>query len=212
MNKLRYLPLMAMGILIFAQASFAATYQIDPDHSTVSFKIRHLVSNVQGRFNQFEGKFDYDPDKPDTWKAEATIQASSIDTNVAPRDKHLRSADFFDVEKYPILNFVSTGVSDVTETNAKLSGNLTLHGVEKPLTLDIEIHGIAKDPWGNVRAAFTATTKINRKDFGLTWNQAVEAGKFLVGEDVTIILEIEGILEEKEAANSGSDSGSSSKQ
>ncbi len=196
MKKLvQALALTVFSIFVFNTSVFAATYKIDSDHSTVGFKIHHLLSYVQGRFNQFEGSFDYDPAKPDAWKAEAVIRAASIDTNVAARDKHLRSADFFDAEKFPTLHFKSTEVTDVTPTSAKLHGLLTIHGVEKPAVLDLEIHGVLQDPWGNVKAGFTATTKINRKDFGLTWNKALEAGQLLVGEEVLITLEIEGIQE-----------------
>ncbi|MBI4368199.1 MAG: YceI family protein, partial [Candidatus Omnitrophica bacterium] len=163
---------------------------------TVSFKIRHLLSNVNGRFNEFEGTFEYDPEKPETWKTEATIQATTIDTNVAPRDKHLRSADFFDVEKFPTITFTSTEVTDVTQANAKLHGLLTIHGVEKPVVLDLQIHGVIKDPWGNVKSGFTATTMVNRKDFGLTWNKALETGQLLVGEEANITLEVEGLLQQ----------------
>ena len=197
MKFFRFRMLALAGLFLFGTSASAATYKIDPDHTTVGFKIRHLLSNVQGRFNQFDGTFDYDPEKPDAWKAAATIQAASIDTNVASRDKHLRSADFFDVEKFPTLTFKSTGVTGVTATGAKLNGLLTLHGIEKPVVLDLEIHGVVKDPWGNVKAGFTATTKINRKDFGLTWNQALETGQFLVGDEASITLEVEGILQEK---------------
>ena len=184
-----------LGTFLFGPSLWAATYKIDPDHTTVSFKIRHLFSYVRGTFNQFEGNFVYDPDKPETWKTEAVIQAASIDTRVQQRDKHLRSADFFDVERFPTLTFRSTEIKDTTPQSAKLSGLLTIHGVEKPVVLDLEIHGVGKDPWGNVRAGFTATTKVNRKDFGLNWNEVVEAGKLLVGEEVEITLEIEGILQ-----------------
>ena len=193
MKSNRFFSLVLAACFFLTAPVFAATYKIDTDHSTVGFKIRHLLSNVNGRFNQFEGTIDYDPEKPDTWKANVTIQAASIDTNVAPRDKHLKSADFFDVEKFPTLTFKTTKVTDVTPAGAKLEGLLTIHGVEKPVVLDLEIHGVAKDPWGNVKAGFTATTKINRKDFGLTWNKAVESGQFLVGEEVLITLEIEAI-------------------
>ena len=172
----------------------AATYAVDPDHTAVSFKIRHLFSNVQGQFNKFEGTVDYEPGKPDTWKTSGTIDAATINTNVQERDKHLRSADFFDVEKYPTISFKSTKVTDANDTGAKMEGLLTIHGVEKPVVLDVAIHGVGKDPWGNTRAGFTATTKINRKDFGLNWNEALEAGGVLVGEEVEINLEIEGIL------------------
>lgn len=184
-----------LGLCLTAQPSFAANYKIDEDHTTVSFKVKHLFSNVQGNFKTFEGSFVYDPHKPETWKTEVTIQADSIDTNVAERDKHLRSKDFLEVEKYPTITFKSTDVTDVTLAGAKLRGLLTIHGIEKAVVLDLEILGEAKDPWGNVAAGFTATTKINRKDFGLTWNQALETGGVLVGEEITITLEVAGLLQ-----------------
>ena len=193
---MRALCLLSLALSVLTHTASAANYKVDPDHTTVSFKIRHLLSNVQGRFNQFEGTFAYDPEKPEAWTAEMTVQAASIDTNVAARDKHLRSADFFDVEKSPTLTFKSTEVTDVTQAGAKLHGLLTIHGVEKPVVFDLEILGKVKDPWGNERAAFTATVKVNRKDFGLTWNQAVETGQLLVGEEVLITLEVEGLLQE----------------
>ena len=186
----------ALFLLLFSPSVFAADYSIDPDHSTVSFKIRHLFSKVQGQFTDFKGSFVYDPEKPETWKAEAVIQAASIDTNVEERDGHLRSADFFDAEKFPTLTFRSTGVTGVTPESAKLNGLLTIHGVERPVTLDLEIHGAGKDPWGNVRSGFTATVELNRKDFALGWNKVLETGQLLVGETVEVILEIEGILAE----------------
>lgn len=182
--------------LLATSRLWAATYNIDKDHSSVTFKIKHLFSYVQGTFKEFEGTFDYDPEKPETWKAEAVIQAASIDTNVPARDKHLRSKDFFEVETYPTITFKSTDVSDVTATGAKLNGILTLHGVEKPVTFDVEIHGVVKDPWGNTVAGFTGTTKVNRKDFGLAWNKAMETGQLLVGEEVIITVEVAGILKD----------------
>ena len=191
-----FLALVLSTVFLFHNPAFAAPYKIDPDHTAVTFKIKHLLSHVEGRFNQFEGSFDYDPGKPEAWKVTAAIQAASIDTNVAPRDKHLRSADFFDVEKFPTIIFESTQVTDATPTGAKLNGLLTIHGIQKPVVLELEIHGVIKDPWGNVKAGFTATTKINRKDFGLTWNKALEAGQVLVGEEVAITLEVEGLLQE----------------
>ena len=178
---------------------FAATYKIDDTHTAVSFKVRHLLTPVQGNFGKFSGTFDYDPTKPESWKTEATIDTASINTNVEARDKHLRSADFFDVEQFPTITFKSTGVTDVTPTSAKLNGILTMHGVEKPVTLDLEIQGIVKDPWENTIASFTGTTKINRKDFGITWNKALETGQVLVGEEVTIVLDVAGLLQEPQA-------------
>ena len=181
-------------LLTVGQPVWAATYALDPDHTAVSFKIRHLFSHVMGTFDQFEGTFDYEPGQPATWKASAVIQAASINTRVKERDHHLRSKDFFEVEKYPTLTFQSTKVTDVTAIGAKLQGTLTIHGVEKPVVLDLTIHGVGKDPWGNTRAAFTATTKINRKEFGLTWNKALETGQLLVGEEVEITIDVEGLL------------------
>ncbi len=179
---------------------FAASYAIDADHTTVSFKIRHLFSNVQGTFKQFEGSFDYEPGKPDQASAQAVIKTASIDTNVEARDKHLRSADFFDAEKFPDMSFKSTKFTEDSPESGRLEGVLTLHGVEKPVILDVQIHGAGNDPWGNKRAGFTATTKINRKDFGLNWNKTVEAGQLLVGEEVLITLEVEGILKKEAKA------------
>ena len=184
----------SLGILTAATPVWAATYTIDPDHTTVTFRIRHLVSYVRGTFNEFEGTIDYDPDQIESWKTQATIQAASIDTRVEQRDKHLRSGDFFDAAQFPIMTFSSTKVTDIQGSTAKLHGLLTIHGVQKPVVLDLDIHGVAKDPWGNVRSGFTATTTVNRKDFGLTWNQVLETGQVLVGEEVEITLEVEGIL------------------
>ena len=177
----------------FLPRLFAATYQIDPEHTSISFKIRHLFSNVEGSFRQFEGSVEYEAGKPEQASAQATIQAASIDTHVEARDKHLKTEDFFDVEKFPTITFKSTKFTESSPESGKLEGLLNLHGVEKPVELDVQIHGTGKDPWGNTRAGFTGTVKINRKDFGLTWNKTVEAGQLLVGEEVIITLEVEGL-------------------
>jgi len=191
----------ALGWLLLSSwlvvpSAWATTYRIDQDHTTVSFKIRHLFAYVRGTFNQFEGTFAYVSDHPEQWKAAATIQAASIDTRVEKRDHHLRSKDFFDVEQFPTITFTSTEVTDATATGAKLNGLLTIHGAQKPVILDLVIHGVGKDPWGNVRAGFTATTMMNRKDFGLIWNQVLESGQLLVGEEVEITLDVEGVANE----------------
>ena len=196
MSKARVLHLALLGVLLLGRSVFAAPYTIDVDHTSVSFKIRHILSYVQGVFRQFDGSFVYDPADPASWKTNATIQTASIDTFVEPRDKHLRSSDFLDTEQFPAMTFTSTGVREATETSAKLDGTLALHGVEKPVVFDLVIHGVAKDPWGNTRASFTAATTINRKDFGLNWNKVLETGQLLVGEEVIITLEVEGLLQE----------------
>lgn len=174
-------------------AALAADYKVDADHSTVGFKVKHLFSKVQGQFKKFQGTFSYDPADVTQWKADAVIEAASIDTNVEKRDNHLRSKDFFETEKYPTITFKSTGAHDLSGDTAKVDGILSIHGVEKPVTLDVEIHGEGNDPWGNTRLGLTATAKINRKDFGLVWNQVLESGKLLVGEEVEIVLELEGL-------------------
>lgn len=182
-----------LAIVSLPEALWAADYKIDSNHSTVNFKIRHLFSQVMGRFNQFEGSFSFDPNNYKEWKASATIQAASIDTNVEKRDNHLRSADFFDVATYPTITFHSTRVLEATAKGGKVEGMLSMHGIEKVIVLDVKFLGEGPDPWGNVRSGFTATTTLNRKDFGLTWNKTLETGQLMVGEDVEITLEIEGI-------------------
>jgi polyisoprenoid-binding protein YceI len=182
----------AAAVLWAAQAR-AATYSIDPDHTSVMFTVRHLVGHVTGQFDKFSGSFDYEPGKPQLWKASATIEASSVDTRVTARDKHLRSGDFFDVGKYPALSFVSTKVSAVKGDHAKLLGKLTILDTTKPIALDLEIGGLQKDANGIEHAAFTAKGRINRKDFGLTWNDTIETGGVLVGDDVDITIEVEGL-------------------
>ena len=191
--------LTVFSFLVSSQA-FAEVYQIDKDHSSVSFKIKHLFSKVQGHFKDYESSFTYEPGKPETWNAKAVIKTDSIDTGVEKRDEHLKSPDFFDVATYPTIEFTSTGASEASDNKGKLNGVLKMHGVEKPVTLDLEVHGVGNDPWGNTRLGATATTTVNRKDFGLTWNKALETGQLLVGEDVEITLEIEGI-QQKDVAN-----------
>ena len=172
----------------------AAEYTIDPDHSTVGFKIKHLaISTVPGSFSTFTGSFVFDPANMKASKAEADIKVNSINTAQAKRDTHLRGEEFFDVKKFPDMKFVSREVTETTDSGFKVAGDLTIRGVTKPVVLDVVYGGAAKDPSGIERAAFTATTKLNRKDFGLTWNKVMEAGSLLVGEDVTVNIEIEGI-------------------
>ncbi|MBI4218423.1 MAG: YceI family protein [Elusimicrobia bacterium] len=172
----------------------AEQYQIDPVHSDVGFKIRHMmISKVSGRFDKFSGEFNFDEKDSKSWTAQAAIEASSINTANEKRDAHLRAADFFDVEKFPQMTFKSTKVTDFSAGKAKLHGLLTLHGVEKPVILDLEIGGVIQDPMGGQRSGFEATTRINRKDFGLVYNKVLEAGGLAIGEEVEITIHIEGI-------------------
>jgi polyisoprenoid-binding protein YceI len=184
-------------LLLIAPASRAATFKVDPEHTTVLFNVRHMFTTVTGRFEKFQGKIVYDENDPTKTQVEGTIEAATINTNVVKRDADLRSAHFFDVAKYPNITFKTTGIADVDQDKkrAKMSGVLAMHGVEKPIVLDVQFLGRGKDPWGNERAGFHAATTINRKDWGLNWNEVLETGGFLVGDDVTIEINAEGLVE-----------------
>lgn len=173
----------------------ATTWNVDPDHSNIGFKVRHLmISNVKGSFDNHVCVVDIDDRDITKSKVEVTIDTASINTNVKKRDEHLRSADFFDVAKYPTMTFVSKKVAKAGKDKLKVTGDLTLHGVTKEVVLDVEgPTRESKDPWGNIRSGALASTKINRKDFGLVWNAVLETGGVAVGEEVTINLEIEMI-------------------
>jgi polyisoprenoid-binding protein YceI len=173
----------------------ASTWSIDPDHSNVGFKVKHMmVSSVKGNFDTHTGVVDINDKDITKSRVEVSIDTSSINTNVKKRDDHLRSADFFDVAKYPTMTFVSKKVAKAGKDRLKVTGDLTLHGVTKQVVLDVEgPTKESKDPWGNIRKGVTVTTKINRKDFGLVWNKALETGGVAVGEEIAITLEIEMI-------------------
>ena len=170
----------------------AATYDVDPVHSSISFKVRFLVTKVRGRFDKVSGSVTYEKGKPETWKAQGHAEAASVNTNVSQRDGHLRSPDFFDIKRCPDVDFKATKVTDVKDDTAKLEGLLTMRCVTKPVTLDLQIGGEAHAE-GVVRLGATATGRVNRKDWGLNWNEAIEAGGMLVGDDVDMELEIEAI-------------------
>ena len=184
--------IIALALPAFA---FASTWTIDPDHSNIGFKVKHLmVSNVKGSFDKHTGTVEINEKDITKSKVEVSIDTYSINTNVQKRDEHLRSADFFDVAKYPTMTFVSKKVAKAGNDRLKVTGDLTLHGVTRQVVLDVDpLSKESKDPWGNIRRGTTATTKIDRKDFGLTWNKALETGGVLVGEEITINLEIEMI-------------------
>ncbi|MHB8079467.1 MAG: YceI family protein [Candidatus Krumholzibacteriia bacterium] len=175
-----------------AAPAAAATFTIDPAHTSVGFTVRHMmVSNVRGSFGDFAGTVDYDSADPQAWKVEATIQAASVNTGVPKRDDDLRSPDFFDVAAFPTLTFRSTGVKPAPDGAYLLTGDLTMHGVTKPVTLTLVVNGMIKDPWGNLRVGFSATGKLSRAAYGLTWNKAIETGGAIVGDEVTLALEVE---------------------
>jgi len=169
------------------------TWHLDSVHSVAEFKVRHMmISNVKGLFTGISGVLKLDENDISNSYVEATIDAASINTREPQRDAHLKSADFFDTEKFPSLSFKSTHIRRAGAGELSVEGDLTVHGVAKKVTFDVEgPSSPAKDPWGNTRVGLFATTKINRKDFGLTWNAALEAGGLLVGDEVTITLDIQ---------------------
>jgi polyisoprenoid-binding protein YceI len=172
-----------------------ATWKFDPAHTTISFSARHMmVTTVRGRFAPPTGKLEFDPAHPENAYVEAEIDTTTLSSGVADRDTHLRSADFLEVDKYPTLTFKSTQVEVKSEDEARVTGNLTIRGITRPVTLDVEYLGLVNSPFGDQRAGFVATTKINREDWGLTWNMAIEAGGVLVGKDIKIELDVEAIL------------------
>jgi polyisoprenoid-binding protein YceI len=168
------------------------TWKIDPVHSHIEFAVRHLmISTVKGRFGGVEGTVVMDGSDPTRAEVDVTIDVNSIDTREGQRDTHLKSADFFDAEKHPHIHFKSRSVTGVSGDTFKLTGDLTIHGVTRQVALDVTEEGRGKDPWGGERAGFSATGKIKRSDFGLTWNQILEAGGVAVGDDVKISLDLE---------------------
>jgi polyisoprenoid-binding protein YceI len=183
------------------------TFSIDKAHSQVLFQVRHLVTKVRGRFTDFSGTVQFDPAQPDRSSITFTINAASVDTAAPDRDAHLRSEDFFAVEKFPTLTFVSSRVTSrrrsqtpsgtadwsASQEQFDVTGTLTIRGVEKEVTLPVLYLGEAKDPWGNIRAGFETELTLNRKDFGLLWNAALETGGFLVGDEVKIIVSAQAV-------------------
>jgi len=171
------------------------TYKIDKSHSEVIFQVRHLVTKVRGRFDDFEGTVAINEDKPELSSVQFTIQATSISTNEPQRDTHLRSADFFEVDKFPTLTFTSRKVVKKSSESYDVVGDLTIHGVTKEITLPVTHLGKAKDPWGNERVGFEAEITLNRKDYGLMWNAPLEIGGFLVGDDVKVSLSVQAVAQ-----------------
>ena len=180
--------------------SSTRTYKIDKSHSEAIFQVRHLLTKVRGRFSDFEGTVEFNEANPEQSSVNFTIQATSIDTAEQDRDKHLRTADFFDVENHGTITFHSKRIDAKGGDSIDVIGDLTIHGVTKEVTLPVTHLGKAKDPWGNERLGFEAETTINRKDFGLNWNKALESGGVLVGDDVNVGLEIELVKKDAAAA------------
>jgi polyisoprenoid-binding protein YceI len=166
----------------------AGTWTIDPAHTSIGFSVKHLMAaRVRGRFDSFSGTITA-ADTPEESAVEVSIDAASIDTGIEDRDEHLRSGDFLDAENFPTLTFASTDVRE-SDSGWEIEGDLTIRGVTKPVVLEADFGGVVEDPWGNEKAIFSAATTIEREDWGLTWNQALEAGGWLVGKKVKIEIE-----------------------
>jgi polyisoprenoid-binding protein YceI len=181
-----------MSTLLMPETA-TTTWNIDPAHSTAEFKVKHMmIANVKGQFSKVTGVLVHNESDPTKSRVEASVEVASIETREPQRDAHLKSPDFFHVEKFPTLSFKSSEINVVGDGELKVEGDLTMRGVTRKVTFAVEgPTPPMKDPWGNTRIAISATTKINRKDFGLSWNAALETGGILVGDEVTITLDVE---------------------
>ena len=176
------------------------TWKVDPAHSTVGFSVKHMgIANVRGKFTEFEGTLEVKENLADS-RAYGTVEVASIDTDEQQRDKHLRSPDFFDVERFPEIIFESTRVEAIDEESSRVTGNLTMHGVTREIKLDVLIQGSDTDPWGNTRAGLEAVGCLNRSDFDMKFNQALGSGNLLVGDRVAVLLDISAVLQSSSAA------------
>lgn len=170
------------------------TWTADPAHTSVSFSVKHLgISNVHGKFNEFDGTLAIDGDDLSTAKLTGVVKAASVDTGEAPRDEHLRSADFFDVEQYPELTFESTKIEATGNDTVTVTGNLTIHGVTNEITLDGEVTGTDTDPWGKERVGLEITGSLSRDDYGMKFNQALGSGNLLVGDKIKLALDVSAV-------------------
>jgi len=192
-NIRKKLPLLALaGILLLGlTAAEATTWRVDKSHSSVGFTVRHMmVSKVSGTFQKYRADVTFDPDAPASLRVHAVIDAASIDTGNRKRDEHLRSADFFDVTRFPEITFTTTAVKPEGD-HYLLTGDLAMHGVTRPVTLTLEYNGTVTDPWGNVRAGFSAAGEIDRRDWGIVWNKALDRGGLTVSNTVKLAIEVE---------------------
>jgi polyisoprenoid-binding protein YceI len=184
------LALLLTGLAVTAAAADPVVYKVDPDHSGVAFTIRHFVSNVSGRFKDFDGVVKYDKANPAASSVSFTVQAKSIDTDNDDRDNHLRSPDFFEAEKFPTLTFTSTSVKAAGADTLEVTGDLTIKGVTKKVTIPVDVLGSVKTPRGE-KAGFETSFKLDRKEYGITWNRALDTGGAVLGDDVKVNISIE---------------------
>jgi len=182
---------LALLVGLAGAASAADTWTIDKAHSEVNFKVKHLMSKVSGSFTDFDGTITTDFADLSASSVSFTIQAASIDTKNGDRDKHLRSADFFDIEKFPTITFTSSEITKTGDDTFAVTGTFTVHGVTKEITLPVTFLGAGQDPWGNTKAGFEVATTLSRTDYGIVWNKALETGGFLLGDEVGVTINLE---------------------
>ena len=191
---------LAVAALLITSSAFADTFVVDKAHSEATFQVRHMMSKVSGKFDDFRGKINIDRAKPSASSVEFNIKTASINTGNAGRDKDLRSPNFFDAEKNPEITFKSERITPTKEKNVyDVTGNLTMHGVTKKVTLPVEFLGFMKDPWGNERGGFAVSTKLDRKEYGINWNKALDNGGVLLGDDVEVTINLETVKSKAEA-------------
>lgn len=185
-----------LAVATLTMSAGAAEWKIDTAHSSVNFDVKHLViATVNGKFDKFNATASFDPKDLSNGSVEFTVDVASVDTDNADRDKHLKSADFFDVEKYPNITFKSKNVHDIEGASFKLTGDLTIKDVTKEITFDCVLNGVIQDPWGNTKSGFSAKTSINRMDYNITWSKALETGGLVAGDKVNILLETEWMMQ-----------------
>lgn len=189
---MKFRTLAAAAFLLATSSLFAETFVVDKAHSEATFQVRHMMSKVSGKFDDFSGKINIDRAKPSASSVEFNIKAASVNTGVSDRDNHLRTAEFFDVARCPELTFKSTSIVATKKKDVyDVTGDLTMRCVTKHITIPVEFNGFGKDPWGNERAGFSLTTTVNRKDYGINWNKALDNGGFLLSDEVTINVNLE---------------------
>jgi polyisoprenoid-binding protein YceI len=188
---IRKLSLTAAAAVLAASSLTADTWTIDKGHSDATFQIRHMMSRVRGHFNDYSGTVVADPAKPETASVEFTLKTASIDTDSETRDKDLRGANFFEAEKFPEITFKSTRVKSTGKDKYDVTGTLSMHGVSKEVTIPVQFLGFGKDPWGNEKAGFSTDFTLNRKDYGIVWNKTLDTGGALLGDEVSVSINLE---------------------
>ena len=189
----------AVALPAAPRAQAAEAYTIDKGHSEVSFQVRHLLTNVRGRFNDFEGTIDLDPANLEKSSVDFRIKAASIDTDLPDRDQHLRGADFFETDKYPEITFKSKSIKAAGKDRYDVTGTFTMHGVSREITLPVTFHGTAKDPWGGTRAGFETEATLDRKEYGIVWNKALDAGGTILSDEVKVAINLEAVKSQPKA-------------